>query len=37
MQDPWFTKDQIHYTSAGYAKRAAMIADTLAAQIPATS
>ena len=37
VQDPWFTTDQIHYTSAGYAKRAAMIADALAAQIPATS
>src|SRR4051812_26441645 len=22
VQDPWFTTDQIHYTSAGYAKRA---------------
>ncbi len=37
VQDPWFTKDQIHYTSAGYAQRAALIADALAAQIPATS
>jgi hypothetical protein len=37
VQDPWFTKDQIHYTSAGYAQRAALIADALTAQIPATS
>ena len=37
VQDPWFTTDKIHYTSSGYAKRAAMIADALAAQIPATS
>jgi len=37
VQDPWFTKDQIHYTSSGYAQRARLIADALAAQIPATS
>ena len=35
VQDPWFTKDQIHYTSPGYAQRAKLIADALAAQIPA--
>ena len=35
VQDPWFTKDQIHYTSAGYVQRAKLIADALAAQIPA--
>ena len=37
VQDPWFTTDDIHYTSAGYAQRARLIADVLAAQIPADS
>jgi hypothetical protein len=37
VQDPWFTTDQIHYTSAGYAQRARLIADALAVQIPAPS
>jgi lysophospholipase L1-like esterase len=35
VQDEWFAKDDIHYTSAGYAQRARLIADALAAQIPA--
>ena len=35
VQDPWFTPDKIHYTSAGYALRAKLIADALAKQIPA--
>jgi hypothetical protein len=34
-QDNWFTTDKIHYTSAGYAQRARLIADALAAEIPA--
>jgi hypothetical protein len=33
-QDGWFAADRIHYTSAGYAARAAMIADALAAAFP---
>jgi hypothetical protein len=35
VQDPWFSKDKIHYTSAGYAQRAHLIAQALAEQIPA--
>ena len=35
VQDEWFSKDDIHYTSAGYVQRARLIADALAAQIPA--
>lgn len=35
VQDQWFSSDRIHYTSAGYAQRAKLIADALAAQIPA--
>jgi hypothetical protein len=34
VQDNWFTTDKIHYTSAGYAQRAELIADALAAEIP---
>jgi hypothetical protein len=34
VQDNWFTTDRIHYTSAGYAQRAKLIADALAAEIP---
>ena len=34
--DPaWFADDQIHYTSQGYAERARLIADALAAAFPA--
>jgi hypothetical protein len=35
VQDVWFSKDNIHYTSAGYAQRAHLIAQALATQIPA--
>ena len=35
-QRSWFISDGIHYTSAGYAARAARIADALAAAFPAT-
>jgi hypothetical protein len=35
VQDAWFSKDKIHYTSAGYAQRAHLIAQALATQIPA--
>ena len=34
VQDAWFTSDQIHYTSAGSAFRAKLIADALAQEIP---
>jgi len=34
-QRSWFISDDIHYTSAGYAARARMIADALAAAFPA--
>jgi hypothetical protein len=37
VQDSWFGKDQIHYTSAGYEQRAHLIADALAANFPATA
>lgn len=36
VQGPWFISDQIHYTSAGYAARAELIADALAAAFPAS-
>ncbi len=35
-QDAWFQTDQIHYTSAGYAQRASLIAAALAATYPAS-
>jgi peptidoglycan/LPS O-acetylase OafA/YrhL len=35
-QPPWFINDGIHYTSAGYEKRAQYIADGLAEAFPAT-
>ena len=35
VQDPWFSSDRIHYTSAGNAERARLIADALAAAYPA--
>jgi hypothetical protein len=35
VQDAWFTSDDIHYTSAGSAQRAKLIADALAVEIPA--
>jgi hypothetical protein len=35
-QQPWFISDEIHYTSAGYAARAELIADALAAAFPAS-
>jgi hypothetical protein len=35
VQDAWFQRDGIHYTSAGYAERAHLIADALAAAFPA--
>lgn len=35
VQDEWFSSDRIHYTSAGYAQRARLIADALAATYPA--
>ncbi len=34
VQDEWFQPDRIHYTSAGYAQRARLIADALAAIYP---
>jgi hypothetical protein len=34
-QDSWFIRDGIHYTSAGYAARARLIASALAAAFPA--
>jgi hypothetical protein len=33
-RDWWFISDKIHYTSAGYAARAELIADALAAAFP---
>jgi hypothetical protein len=36
VQDEWFQTDGIHYTSAGYAQRARLIADALAASFPAS-
>ena len=36
-QDQWFQSDGIHYTAEGYAFRAALIADALAAAYPADS
>jgi hypothetical protein len=35
VQDAWFSSDQIHYSTPGYAQRSKLIADALAAQIPA--
>jgi hypothetical protein len=35
VQDDWYQRDGIHYTSAGYAERARLIADALAAAFPA--
>jgi hypothetical protein len=36
VQDDWFQDDGIHYTSAGYAQRAQLIAQALATAYPAT-
>jgi peptidoglycan/LPS O-acetylase OafA/YrhL len=36
VQPQWFISDEIHYTSAGYAARAELIADALAAAFPAS-
>jgi peptidoglycan/LPS O-acetylase OafA/YrhL len=36
VQSSWFISDDIHYTSNGYAHRAKMIADALAAAFPAS-
>lgn len=35
MQPAWFASDGIHYTSTGYASRASLVADALAATFPA--
>jgi hypothetical protein len=35
VQDPWFSTDRTHYTPAGYAERARLIADALAVAFPA--
>ncbi|MGZ4619744.1 MAG: acyltransferase family protein, partial [Frankiaceae bacterium] len=35
VQDSWFTDDEVHYTSAGYAQRARLFADALAHAFPA--
>jgi hypothetical protein len=35
VQDGWFSSDRVHYTSAGYAQRARLIADALSAAYPA--
>jgi len=35
VRDSWFISDGIHYTSYGYAQRARLIADALAAAFPA--
>ena len=35
VQNSWFINDEIHYTSAGYAHRAQMIAEALAEAFPA--
>jgi lysophospholipase L1-like esterase len=37
VQSSWFISDEIHYTSAGYAARAELIADALAAAFPKPS
>ena len=34
VQNSWFGSDQIHYTSAGYAQRAQLIADSLVKAFP---
>ncbi len=34
VQDAWFSSDRIHYTGEGYAERARLIADALAATYP---
>jgi hypothetical protein len=34
MQPAWYASDGIHYTSAGYAARAALVADALATSFP---
>jgi hypothetical protein len=34
VQNEWFQTDRIHYTSAGYAQRARLIADALATAFP---
>ena len=36
VHDDWFSDDAIHYTSAGYAQRARLIADALAHAFPAS-
>ena len=36
VRDGWFIADGIHYTSAGYAARARLIADALAKAFPAS-
>jgi hypothetical protein len=36
VQSSWFISDEIHYTSNGYAHRATMIANALAAAFPAS-
>ena len=36
VQDSWFTDDDVHYTSAGYAQRARLFADALAHAFPAS-
>jgi hypothetical protein len=35
VQDDWYQRDRIHYTSLGYAERARLIADALADAFPA--
>jgi lysophospholipase L1-like esterase len=35
VRNGWFIDDGIHYTSYGYAQRARLIADALAAAFPA--
>ena len=35
VEDDWYQRDRIHYTSFGYAERARLIADALAAAFPA--
>jgi len=35
VQDSWFTTDDVHYTSSGYAQRARLFADALADAFPA--
>lgn len=35
VRDEWYVSDGIHFTSAGYTARAAMVADALAAAFPA--